>query len=713
MSAEPRRRRAALLSAGLALLVLTACQRADPLDEVRQLHAAGRPAASLEPLRALLEERPDDPEVLYLYGVALEAAGRPSLWALEKAMLHPDWLVPAGLRRASSALRLGSHDAAVAAATRVLEAEPDNLAALVLRARARVESRRAYEEGLEDAERVLEQEPDSLDALVSKTVALLGLERAEEAEEAIEQLEERFREADLGPELTARYCVARVEFAKERGDLALAEERLDRCLAEHPAATIGVSEAVDFFDSLGRPDRSIEVLQQALAEAPETIEFRTGLAQRLQQVGREEEAEALLVEASEAEVPAQAMLGWVALAEYRIAAGRYEEGATALEQAVAIGEDPELLFLYAETLISAGRFDDALVVAERIGLPVYAALLRGRVLHGQGKPAQALAAFDEGLTLWPNNAVARYYAARAAEDAGDFDRAVEEYRYALRSDPNAADTRWRLAKLLLAEGALEPAFNALMHAWSREPGGPELELMAIGIAARMGGRPGFLQSRLRSLRNPAALRARALAAGVRGLGERRGADAAFQLVAAEAVDLHRPVNLPVLEALAALLLAEERAEQALEGADAAVEAHPEFAPFHALRGAALVALGRTEEARAAYERSLQQMPSEARALAGLARLARDAGDGEAALAGFQAAAAADPEDVASRLAAAELLLAADRTEEARPLLEQALAREPYDPAVLRPLARLELAADPDSARGRALALRAERFSEEG
>ncbi|MGI9590170.1 MAG: tetratricopeptide repeat protein, partial [Myxococcota bacterium] len=489
-----------LTAACLALLVVTlgACERVDPVERVRRLHATGLYAESLEPLRELIDGGTRDPEVLYLYGVALTATGEPTLalWAFEQAMQDPEWLVPAGMARAWGALSTRSHDSAVQVVSRVLEVEPDNLPARALRARARVESRRDSEGGLADAKLVLEEDPDNLEALISKAVALLAHERADEAEVVLEQLEERFRAAELGPEVTARYCFTRVEFAKERGQLETAEERLERCLDELPGALIGVSESVDFYDELGRPERSVEVLRAALEETPSAIYYRSGLAARLRLLGREDEAEALLREAIEVEDRGQAMLGWVARGEYYLAGERADEAADALARALEIGGDAELAFLHANALLAAGRHDEALAVADSMTVPAFTFLIRGRVEQLQGRPNEALAQLEQGLELWPNNAVARYYAGRAAEDAGDLARAIGEYRYALRADPAAADTRTRLAQLYIAAGRPEAAFNTVTHGWSRRPGTQEQELGARELAAELGNRSQYVKARL-------------------------------------------------------------------------------------------------------------------------------------------------------------------------------------------------------------------------
>ena len=82
MSQGPARLLARALGAATALALLLAqpgCAPRDPLAEVRSQQNAGDFAGSLEPLRKLLEQKPDDPELHYLHGVALLRSGQPSL----------------------------------------------------------------------------------------------------------------------------------------------------------------------------------------------------------------------------------------------------------------------------------------------------------------------------------------------------------------------------------------------------------------------------------------------------------------------------------------------------------------------------------------------------------------------------------------------------------------------------------------------------------
>src|SRR5690349_2676017 len=95
-----------LAAALLAPLAPFGCGPGKSLDAIRAQQERGQYDETIEPLRALLREKPDDPEVNYLYARALIATQRPSLatWALRKAMEDPNWTVKAALQLANAAL---------------------------------------------------------------------------------------------------------------------------------------------------------------------------------------------------------------------------------------------------------------------------------------------------------------------------------------------------------------------------------------------------------------------------------------------------------------------------------------------------------------------------------------------------------------------------------------------------------------------------------
>ena len=698
------------LLVAVPLAAVLGCEPADPLPEIRALQDAGRYQDSIEPLRVLIDEGTDDPEVLFLYGRALGGAGYPTqaLWPLTRLMQNPDWTDRAAIQLARLAISTTDWDMAVEMVTPVIEREPDHVQALVLRGYARAQSRQDYEGTLEDVDRALALEPDNSDALVLRGVALLGLERVEEAGEAIEAASKHFDEAGLGLARSSRFCVVRATFAKEKGEPEKAEEIFETCLEQHPTDYLVVDEGVKFFDALSRTDRSLEIVRAAFEGLPDDRGYRLALVQRLSAAGEEGEAEALMRAATDVEPPHAAAAAFADLAGYYFQRDRLDDAVGAFDEALSRVDEPnpELLFTYSDTLVAAERHDEALAIAERMTVEPHRELVIARVALARGNPAKALRHFEKGFELWPNNAVARYFAAEAAEELGDIERAIEEYRYSIRADAGATDSRFRLARLYAATGQHVSALEVVRHEADTKPSGKlqylllELELMArIGSASQ-------LPKRLHDAIEPAPIWPHALAALARGSRAAEGPAAALEVVErADRLDLSDPANVAALVSLVDDLIALDRADEALARVEEALRGHPDFAPFHTLAGDARAALGRTDEAFAAWERAIGLDPEDARALRSLAGARAAAGDFEAALDLYGRAARADPGDTEALHARAELLVELGRAPAARRDWAAVLARDPYDgPASLR-LADLLEASDVDGTGERVRVLR--------
>ena len=701
----------------MALLVSPGCGAGDPMDEVREMHQGGELAASLEPLRALLESRPDDSEVLYLYGVALSGTGlfTQAVWPLRRAMEDAEWHDRAAIHLANIAVTTGDWDMATGILDPLVEEDPDNGEALLLRAFARTHSRQDYEGALADSDAVLELEPESSDALVLRGVALLGLQRIEEAGEAIEQASEHFETAGMGLAKSPRFCVVRATFAKEKAELEKAEEIFEGCLEEYPTVFLVVDEAAKFFDSLGRSDRSLEIIREAFESAPDSRSYRLSLVYRLSQRGEEEEAEALMVEATEVPQPELAASAFADLAGHYMQRERLEDAVNAFEQALALIPDPrpDFLFAYADALVAAGHFDRALELANEMTVVPHSELIRGRALLAQGRPAQALEHFSKGLELWPDNAVARYLAATAAEQLGDFDRAIEEYRYSIRAGASKSDARWRLSRLYLASGDVSSAAEVIRHDAGEDPyRSLEETLLEIELLARLG-RSERMPVHVMEAIEPPQVWARAVAAIARGARATQGPEASEGVVLrATKLDLTDPAHAPALASLVVDLAAQDRGPEALARVEAALRSNPDAAAFHEVRGQALsLSGGDPDDARSAWSRATELDPASPLALRGLGSLEEAAGNADAALVFYGRATNADPYDTEAPQAAARLLVREGRIEEAVGRLELVLERSPYDGPAALELAKLLLEQDAISARNRAivLLLGAERF----
>ena len=430
----------------LIVLLLAACDQDDTVSEARWLQAAGQYEESIDLLAPYLQSNPADAEAQYLYGAALTRVSRPSeaQWPLREAMRDPDWVVAAGLVLANNGIVTQNYHSALRAANAVLEVEPDNLMALQLRASAHIVSRRGYEEALEDADRLLELDPDHPDAGVLRAIALLGLYRVDEAEQQLQETAEKRK--SVTPALAANYCVAMVEFFVENEDAEKASAQVEKCLAEHPVNISVVSRALEYFEAGGDAAAGLDLLRRTLEEVPRDSTVRYALASRLYANGRAEEAEALMLEAVDFETGAASVAARLELHSYYTEIGSQEKAAETLEAALALlgdGAPSRLQLALVESWVGLGRFEEARKLAPKIADPAHRAFGEGYIAIFSDDPALALERYSEGYRTWPDNAVARYYGAYAAEQLGRFDRAIEQYRYSIRADPGATDARRR------------------------------------------------------------------------------------------------------------------------------------------------------------------------------------------------------------------------------------------------------------------------------
>jgi tetratricopeptide (TPR) repeat protein len=692
MSADHRTSlfRVPLLLMLLLLLPITlACGPSDPLQEIREQHAAGEFAESLPALRKIIDRDPSQIEATLMLGRALlrTGAGGLAVWPLRKAAETQEYAVEAGLLLTQAMLESRTAPDAVEEIDRVLAIEPNNLQALVLR----VDANRAahnVEESLIDIERVLELDPSNLPVLVTRVTALIELNRIDEAGTALDEAQASFDDAEskVAHPMLARLCVARALFVFQAGDAETADRHYADCVERFPTERVAVTETISFYDRVGRSERATEILERASAESDSPF-FHTLLARRLGALGDSEAEERLLREEAEkrASVPA-----WFVLADYYVRLDRFDEAILAFEHATAIGPpSPRLRFAYADTLVQAERYDEARQVVSRLQKSELRSLIRGRILLGEGNARGALAAFEAGIRLWPNNSVGRFLAGRAAEGVGDFPRAISHYRESFRTSPGASEAGRYLAELYAFQGLHEDALQLASRYIQGHPRDPEAFLLSIRLAHSSGRHRVVAEGleRLRKMPGQAAV-ATAEEAKLRATADGTdGAEAAVQVIEAAELDLTDVSNAIVLRLLIKQLVTLDQHEKAVGLADRALSAHPDEAVFHELAGSTRRAAGQTDTARAAYERALELDDQSWRALAGLAAMTADAGDVAEALTLYDRALAARPDDPAPAFAAVALVRDSDPVEAAR-RLEQLLDDHPRTASAAQELAEI-------------------------
>lgn len=704
---------------GLACFV-SACASEDPLVRARALQEANRFDESLPLLEGLMDAGTENPEALYRYGLALSRAGMPSraIWPLNKAMKSDAWLVPAALVVARNGSRTRNFEEAIAAATTVLEHEPDNEQALMLRAEARTRTRKDvdYELALEDANRILELNPDARRALIPRTTALLALERAEEAGESLEELAVAFGEEGLESPEASRFCVARATFAIEKREIDRAKEIYDVCLEQYPGDPLVIDQSVDYFRQVGDQERATQIVREAYENDKRKRSLRISYARRMQVLGDEAAAQAILEEGVEAENDLERAQAFWDLGNFHSDAQRLETAVENYEASLAlIGESPspQFLFDFADLLVRAEKFDRALEIASRIRIRSQREIITGRIHLERGEPQIALESLSDGLRLWPNNGIARYLAALAAEQIGDIDRAIEEYRYSIRASPGETDAGLRLGQILWAEGLGNVALGILYQA----RGGTTLSfedmiLEAELLAARQPllGPPERLEPHLTS---PVALSQAAAALG-RGNWFRLGPRAAYEaLKGVRGIDLAQATSTPLLRVLVDTGIAAGQADDLLVQLDALVAQNETNAQLQSFRALVLLAKEDVSGARSAVDAALALAPANGDALAvGVALAAKSDPNAALELYGRAEAAGLDryAEPTRSRLAReqARALVAANQPSDAVAALETHLKTQRLDAFAVRDLAALVLAAG-DVGRAEALEERAKRF----
>ncbi|MFV1978639.1 MAG: tetratricopeptide repeat protein, partial [Myxococcota bacterium] len=475
------------LAVSVALLGLACGQAEDPLIEIRKLHEEGRYAATIDQLRTLVDQNPSRAETQFLLGAALLFSGNGGLavWPLRAAAQAPEYAIEGRMLLVQSMLESRTAPDAIPVIAEILEIEPENTAAIVLRIQAYQASGR-NEDALVDIERVLELEPENAAVMVPRVTALIATEQIDEAEKAIEDARELLdsAEGEVNPSFVAMLCVARGLFAHEKGDSELAEAQYAECLEKFPVNPFVVQEAANFYGMTGQRERAIEILEKALEESGNSA-FRMALAERMKRAGDTEEQERLL----RAEAEEQPSINsWFRLADFYVGRDEFDKALEAFDHSLARSADPpeSLLFAYADTLVQAEQFDKARSIVMEFKESALRDLIIGRILLAQGDPAAALVSFEAGILLWPNNPAGRFLAGQAAERIGDFDRAISEYKESMRANPARSTAALELAELDALRGRYDEAIEAVKRHMQAHPGDIDGIIAAVRIAHKAG-----------------------------------------------------------------------------------------------------------------------------------------------------------------------------------------------------------------------------------
>lgn len=259
-------------------------------------------------------------------------------------------------------------------------------------------------------------------------------------------------------------------------------------------------------------------------------------------------------------------------------AGRLAEAAAAYRAALRLApRDAAAWMALGGLLVRAGAFADAAqaferVVALRPDAPAGHVNL-GNALRRLGRLADAADSYRRGIALDPELPQAHFNLGNVLADAGETDAAVAAYEAALARDPGYLAAATNLGNLLLRQGRADEALRHFEVVLDADPASPRVHYN-IGIA-------------------------------LQGLGRDTDAAAAFvRALADDDRDLESWNNLCIS------LLRAGRPAEALVACDAYLARSPANRKPLAYRAAALIELGRRDEARVLldFERLLLHHP---------------------------------------------------------------------------------------------------------
>jgi len=712
----------------------------DELARIRALQNSGRFEQAIPLLRELISDGDRSGEVMYRYGRGLSLIGQPGrgIWALEEAQNDPEWFVNASQQIALDAFRGGNHEVALAAIESLKSHDigdyvyEDDLPTHILELRTLVETRRMYDEALALADTILEDHPDHEHVLRLKAVTLLGLKQTDAAYEVIKQAGITGRDPSAGDDdpgiagdfaenpivdaesevildpvpnseggddaaseddqTAAYWCTVRTTFKREAGELAEAGEILDECLAKYPTDSGLLSQVGELYPLLGRTAEIEQVLLTAIEADPDRDDLRISYVQLLDGMGRDDEAEQALRDGIEvARQRSTEGAGLDKIARRLVDLGAFlvdhDRGAESIDhfgdaiEMLGRRASPDLLLRQAEALTLAGRFEEALELADLTIVEVHRPLIRGRVAFERADYETAIDELNEVARMWPDNAPSRYYLARAREGVGDFDLAVEDYRQAMRTDPKLSAARERLARLNLAEGLVRQAATILNFASPRESSTASgaMKLLTLETEIRMGQQPDLSMPQSSDL-TAGELRRGAIRAIARGI-----AVGANPLEAEEAFAAFEPI---VTGPKTIGVFVRERVQLLLDGGEpeAAIELarryreradHPDL---HVALARALTAAGSDlAEARTLLQGVDSDDTKDVRLVTALGEVEEKLGDGASALASFERALEIDEGHWPAMDGLVRQLVAQGRTDVALERLKVFLDRDnPYE-----------------------------------
>ena len=330
---------------------------------------------------------------------------------------------------------------------------------------------------------------------------------------------------------------------------------------------------------------------------------------------------------------------------------------------------PKVPSISAVLLLAAS----ALAPAQDKALPDADALFaRGVALHQAGDVLGAIEAYEAALEKDPERVDARSNLGAAYVRLGRYDEAIVHYRAVLARVPDQAQVRFNLALALYKGARVAEAADELVRVVEKDPANHNALLLLADCRLQMGD-----DAKVVELLGPRAeeFKGDRLFAYLMGTALIRR----NELMKGQAyIDMlfqgGGEAEAHLLMGVAQIRRGDNRA--ALPELQKAVQMKPELPAAHALLGRALMAMGRRDDAAAAFREELGRNPNDFDSNLYLGMLLKDDQKLDEAYEHLKRASRLRSQDPGVLYALGALHLAAGRTDEARKLLETVVAQAP-------------------------------------
>jgi tetratricopeptide (TPR) repeat protein len=507
-------------------------------------------------------------------------------------------------------LATGDTTGAISAIRHAHELDPKHLGALIRMAEIMAISGDQGEltASVDLARRALSARPSSAEALNVLAYAEARLNRTGDAERHLLQAMQA-APADLQADIT----LAHLKFTQ--GDLGGSARVLENAAARVPSARLPLILLARIASETGRHEDALRYMGKALALASGDVELTAQLGILYMRLGRMGEAEQTFKRLSTSADPrVRPMYGL-----FLYQSGKVDAAMAEFER-LARGGDSTSHARLVEASLATGKVERATqLVAEALRKDPEdwdARLTKVRLLLREGLHAEAESLLAASAHQRPDSADVHYLLGWVYRMRGSGERYRQELDEALRRKPGFIAARLELAQALIAANAGAPALEVLDRA------SPEDRSTIAYITTRIraciaAGRIAEARQALAAIPGAARnLEALTLQTVVH-LQAREFAKA--RAAAEEAVRL-APDQLSSLELLAVSHAAESDRDGAVRRLAIETETRPDSAEARFTLGRWLVAAGRNEDARAAFESSLKARPAYVPATVELARL---------------------------------------------------------------------------------------------